>query len=627
MGKLKVIAQIVSPGGALAAAEKGIAEMKAEIQSGMTNGIVFMPSVKISGKDLTQDVINKDYTQIASTVASYILRKKMEDIYKYIESLETEVKELIKTVPGLDPAGCTFIPNLLTDPKTSCPPGSAGLPGVGAATPAAIDAALNTLEAFIEKSAALKKMRVPLFVSWDAGANKMGLPKPEPIYIQLFKDNRLLKGAASNRFNFSAGPFIHPETGLQAVIGRLLRLSQSDRPKTVEKQINALLIDYFRARDAITGSFFDEGLKNLLEGMTDIDNGLDTTRVVREPKNEKGEPINDGKRGLIEVVKGILDAMNPPAPVAASASASAAAAAAKPIDEDGEEEDDDSDNELGGGGKQRGGAGDFRQFRDMHDLFAELCLEAGTVLELERERTAKPNAEDDEEEDEDLVPSAAAAAAAAAAPGKAAVGGPDSMDEREDKPAVSDDLVDALNDIEVRWVLGIDEIRIQSEDDYGVPYEPTTTVDLITFILSFRTTEKGDGIDHLGFSPGRRDIPEFETIRAKLLTHVPVERYILQLLAKTGKKIVGVANANADKDISNPSEKISENTYAAPAKWRNNLGNIILYGTDEGVSREVSNLLKGGGLEGGDNTQSNDELPPSGGVPLGGRRGLYARLQ
>ena len=661
--------------------------MKDEIKKGMDTGTVFMDPVKIPGSGLTQDFIDKNYTQIASTVAAYILRKKMMDIYTYITTLEAQVHALIKTVPGLDPAGCTFIPTKLTKPAEPCPPGSLGLPvppgpaaavspekqkEIDEAIDKAIDAALDPLEAFIAQSEALKKMRVPMYVSWDAATNKMGLPKPEPIYIQLFNENKLLKGVTSNRFNFSAGPFIHPETGLQAVIGRLLRLSQSSRPSTVEKQINALLVDYFRARDAITASLFDDtagGIKDRLEAMTDVDNGLGAERVVHAGA--------DGKRGLIEVIQGILDEMNPPPSTAAAAAAASAprqpAAVGGPMADDDEEEEEDEElvesdgaasasaaaaaasaapvaqqyipgragplgllaekapkqpavgepqppvrkgklplpgyKRFAGGGPQVGGdKGDFRQFRDMHDLFAELCLEAGVALELARERAARP-----------------------------------AMDESADSAAAPNDLVDALNNIEVRWVLGIDEFRTQSLDDYGSKFEDTYTTSLLLTLLSCRSSSDGKSVDYTTIFKAedtsvypnldtiitKGDETNYNDIMGQVLTQArfPTEQFILETLDTIGKVILSPAAASEKDEGGNP---IPASKYSSRAGWGGLPAMIytVAYKTakNEQIPSELLGLVRGGGLEGSDDTQSNaDNSAPL--VPPGGRRGLYARLR
>jgi hypothetical protein len=524
----------------------------------MTIGVVFSKPIPIKGK-LTTDYINQYYTQIAATFVTYILRQRMKDISMHIEKLQAEAAKIAETLAQYNLDVCTLKEPELNTSGTVCPPPPAPI------TDDMTDKALDSLEAQIKRITTLESLTVA-FTKWGADGNAAA-----PIYQQLFDDVsgstagvpyrrlRIIKGSLNSLFNFSSAPFLHPETGLATVVARLLVLSKSSRPNTIKGQIDKLLVQYFQARDAIKESFFDKDMKAEIESLTDITSGIDSTRVI-------ALAAPDGKQGLIDAIKAVADKYEPPAEVGPVAEVP----------------------RLLGGSAQMGGAGSPLQYRDLHDLLAELCLDALLALDIKS------------------------------------------------------DASEALDDIEARWVMGVDELRTTALDDYGVAFEESVATDLISFILSFRTLKTPAGQEAVweaSFASNdrtiyptmaatiatkytfgaRRDSVIINDISAILLTNLPVEPFILKILSTIGTEIVG----NTDK-------------YASEGGWGQLPTAVyVAAGIPEARSsararkvREAIALVRGGGLERTDDSESNDRLPSSGnGVPPGGRRGLYAGLR
>jgi hypothetical protein len=593
--KLKIVSNILRPEGPFNTILRQLTDMRKEVSEGAEFGVIFSDILRFEGNPITKDAVAEKYTEIASTFTTYILRERMKDILKHIDGLIAKVKEIGARIRDFDAAACTL--KQPTPSAQACPPGVSTTP-----TAADIDGALDTLEKFIVSVKELDALDIS-FKRWD---NSPGgtLKEVDPIYAQLFADvggsatgskyRRLLKGTLNFTFNFRSSPFLS-ESGLAVVVGRLLRLATSKRPNTVVAQINLLLADYFKARDAILARFFDETIKKEIEALTDITTGMDPVRVVAFPAE---------KQGIITVIEETIKKYEPEKVDAMAAEA--ASAAAVPAAEE--------DAELGGGAKQTGGAdGDPRQFRDLHDLFVELCLEAKVALE---------NADGVQVSTQSIL--APCLNADTPIEAKNAV-------ESALQKMREDYHTQTLVDLEARWVLGVDDLRTQAEDDYGTPFEETATTALISFILSFRTeggSITSDGLFDVTSSDvaKRRELVKFNDVQGILLTQVPVEGFVLKVLRLITETLLGKDSVVGEM----PGTK-----YAAPAAWKNDLPNLIeasirlVAKGQETLPREVTNLLvaKGGGLEGGDGSESNDDVSSSGGVLPGGRRGLYAGLR
>lgn len=611
--KLKIVSNILRPEGPFNTILRQLTDMRKEVSEGAEFGVIFSDILRFEGKPITKDDVAEKYTEIASTFTTYILRERMKDILKHIDGLITKVKEIGAKIRDFDAAACTL--KQPTPSAQACPPGVSTTP-----TAVDIDGALDTLEKFIVSVKELDALDIS-FKRWD-NSPEGTLKEVDPIYEQLFADvggsatgskyRRLLKGTLNFTFNFRSSPFLS-ESGLAVVVGRLLRLATSKRPNTVVAQINLLLADYFKARDAILARFFDETMKKEIEALTDITTGMDPVRVVAFPAE---------KQGIITVIEETIKKYEPKRADAMAAEASSAAAVpADAMAADGAEAANlvGEDVELGGGAKQTGGAdGDPRQFRDLHDLFVELCLEAKVALE---------NADSVQLTEQSIMDPPCLKTDAPIEAKRTVQNAVDSALQKMREDYRTQTLVD----LEARWVLGVDDLRTQAEDDYGTPFEETATTALISFILSFRTEGKSitsDGLFDVT-SPDvakRRELVKFNDIQGILLTQVPVEGFVLKVLRLITETLLGKDSVVGEM----PGTK-----YAAPAAWKNDLPNLIetsirlVASGQETLPRVLTNLLvaKGGGLEGGGDSESNDRLPSSGGVLPDGRRGLYARLR
>lgn len=456
--------------------------MKDQVDAGAANGFVFNAPIQLP-VPLTREYIATNYTAIASTFATLVLRARMQDLSAHIGSLITNLQMLSYLEPEIRNATCAVnYPN-------NCPTPVPEPPNIST-----IDAALDTLETVIKGTNELEAMNI----SFSATTGDV-----EPIYVKLFEDNgKLIKGATTLKFNFSAGPFVHAETGLTAVVARVLLLSKARRPDAVAPQINKLLVDYFGARDMIKEAFFDSSMKAEIEALTDIPSGATPAQVISE-----------GPDGLLGVIQRVVEKF----PVSAT------------------------NPTVGGAETQSGGvSGSPLQFRDLHDLFLQLCLDISS---------------------------------------------------------------ETLDDIESRWVTGVDELRTNAIEDYGAAFEETGTTDLISFILSFRT-----GLSSLfPEEMTRRNAVRFNDIGGILLQKTPVEPFIMEVLVKTAYII----------------KKKEADRYASREGW-DRLSNVIATVMQGGPTNQEAFNLLGGGLETANNMHSNANRSSSS-VLL--RRGLYERLR
>lgn len=515
--RTQVIAKLQLVSGTLSKASSiydELLRMKEHVEDGVNRVTVFSDLIPVAGK-LTPDYIYDNYTKIASTFATYLLRERFRDISEQISSLIAKI-DAIRVNPDIKTASCVADPPPQAAPvdANACPP----LEGI---TPEIIDSSLDKLEEFIKSIKELEDINIPIFV------NKEGVDAG-PIYVELFdKDTgRLLKGVSSEYFNVSTNAFLHPETGFAPSAGRLLALSRSSQLETVADQINKLLVQYFQSRDEIKEAFFNAETKANVEAITDITSGIDARRIMTLG-------AGDGAQGLLDVIQTVAAAGEtvygvPPEVVAQQ------------------------------GGAQSGGAGSHLQFRDLHDLFVEICLEAYHAIVIEK------------------------------------------------------DPMKALDDIEVKWVIEVDQNRMHAVDYYGVEFEETDATNMISYFLSFRSNR--DPLFEIAANSPIRSQPWFNFIAEKLTGKEKVEEYILNALVNMGSDILGVAY-----DVDEQGQDIS---FAAPEVWRTRIPTILqTYSITLEPAREVQGLI-GGGLEASSEDTSNAE--PSSSTS---RRNLYAGLR
>ena len=516
--KLKIVNGVMK--GEVDPVYKDLVKMKAEVDKGAESGVIFRSPLGYKDR-LTKEFVRQSYTSIASEFATYVLRAHMRDISERIGKLIGRITTFNESIKNYDAAACSSGQPKISNPIEPCTPADKNLQ---------LGDALDKLEEFITSFKELESITIAFRLPKDG--EEPGL-KTRPIYTPIFgPDNRLLKNVTNSWFNFSSESYTHPETGLAIVVARLLDLSSSPRLDLVTSQIRKLLEYYFLARDDIKESFTNEESKLKLEEATEISIFVRPERVV----SIVAEP--DEQQGLIEVLRNLAQYQ-----VVGPAGVGAVAAA---------------DGQAGGAF-----AGDPRQYRDLHDLFAELCVDASFALS---------------EEGEEAPGAGLAAAAADGAAGFFGGAGEDeviineddgaaAMDERPDAaPDSQQSYVDALTDIEVKWKLGVDEIRNTATQLYGVAYEQSPVVDLITWILSFRTKEV-DSVFYKSEDVKPRDRVIVQDIGGLILTHQPVEPYILLVLKSIGEQILTkgpINRLNYDPD----SVELLTTTYSSPNKWK-----------------------------------------------------------
>lgn len=554
--KLKIISSILSSKpGSLTDIHNQLLQMNNQvIAAGRTGYVRNPPLTDILEKLDDPAFVAENYTQIAATVVTYIMRLRMRDIVDQIQSIIGKIESMQGKIPEVVKAACaTGQPS--PDPKTGCPP-AADLSGI------TVEGALDTLEKFVNEIKGLKEMTIAFTTSIDARGKST--KKKEPTFVKLFDESgKLIKGSASILFNFSAAPFTHSEEGLGPVISQLLFISTSKRLDLADRKINSLLVEYFIARDQIKEAFFNEEKKKQIEDFTDITTGLAPTKVVTAN--------TDGSQGLMEVIKRIIqdgelrgEADRGMALLADAAVKQAAAQQEQALVT--QEEEAEKVAVAPSEGAQQGGAvGTTTQYRDLHDLFAEICLDAGHALDT------------------------------------------------------NDNPVSALNDIELKWVLALNELRNSARDDYKTVFEESVSTDLISYLLSHRTSAEGVLFNVRPKEVDRRDqkwISEFDKMIAG--RKVETEKFILMVLQKFIEQIV-------EED---PATKELKSKYAARDQWVNYLpGTLISTGTSVNtgtLSKEVQGLVRGGDLEEAEETTTNGSDVNATGSS---RRDLYAGLR
>lgn len=384
--KLKVV---VSFSAQYATAGSDLNKVRNHVLFGIQKGYVFSEPIDISGL-LSPGFIDTNYTKIGSTFATLLARYRMIDIFQHIEKLRTTLGTVLSQQSRMQQAYDIIKSAVDANAYNESTRGE-----------------LDYAEEFLGRIEELRNMNV----SFDASN------APIPLYTQLFDaSGRMIKGVSNTFFNFSTGPFTHPESGLASVVSKLLVNRKARRPEAVKDAINKLLVQYFISRDLVKEAFFNQDFLSYIERVTDISNGLPPAQVVGSM------PAAPGQQGILEVLAntytGIVQLFATYFPPYFRL----------------------ADPPAARGGVQIGaGPGQVLQYRDIHELFVEICNDASVASES------------------------------------------------------GDTVLHALDDIEVKWVNGIDELRQQALDDYGEPFQESVTTDILSFILSFRTTQDRNG--------------------------------------------------------------------------------------------------------------------------------------
>jgi hypothetical protein len=453
--------------------------MRNHILFGIQKGYVFSDPIDIP--NLSPEFIDSNYTKIGSTFATLIARYRMIDILNHIETLRIKLAEVLSKQSQINESVAIIensVTNKLYDQTTQN--------------------ALDYADLFLIAIEELRTMNI----SFDADA------KPFSLYTQLFEPSgRMIKGVTNSFFNFSTGPFTHPESGLASIVSKLLVNRKARRPDAVKDAINKLLVQYFISRDLIKEAFFNGKSLSTLETATNISSGLTTAQVVGSAE------VPEGQQGILQVISRtyqgisgvIAPYIDPSYPVAVAPAAR-------------------------GGVQLGGGPGQVLQYRDIHDLFVEICSDAAVASESR------------------------------------------------------DDAVHALDNIEAKWMNGINEIRQQALDEYRTPFEESLTTDLISFILSFRTFENvtNNGVTFNLADPSifplltRRTDTVINDIGGILLTRIPVQNTVLEFLMKLHTEFDTKPYA-----------------YSAPGEW-NSFWTVFYPYFSPQQSNELNRLRKGG---------------------------------
>jgi hypothetical protein len=348
--------------------------MKAHIDLGMQRGTVLMEPISFKDEDFATK-----YTEIAATFATYFLRYRMKDIYTHIDTLQTKLTSI--PIAQLGQAAQSLVQSI-------------GAASVGSDL-TQITAKRKQLEGYLDTVEELRKMKIVF--------DSKGIR--EPLFVELFQTNgRLKKGVRSDIFNFASGPYLHNETGMQVAVARILVCKRSKRLDSIKNTLNENIGLYLAARDAAKEAFFDPMMLYTIEIASDIPNGLSLDQLI-------------GAGGIEGTIKRVVSLSAQTGGVYSSRTKPSSYVSdkfPKPTKFTLNPKDVSSLLTL---------KPDL-QYRDIHDLFVEICIDAYTASDL--------------------------------------------------------------SSIEAKWVLGINDIRVQSMDEYGRPFEESDGVDIITYLLSWR---------------------------------------------------------------------------------------------------------------------------------------------
>jgi len=356
--------------------------MRQQVEAGMQSGSVLMAPITFQMPDYTTK-----YTEIAATFTTYFLRYRMMDILKHIDTVQSKLASI--PIAQLAQSAQSLSQSINTATVTT--------------DLTQIRSQREALETFLETVEELRKMKIVL--------NSNGAR--EPIYVELFQPNgRLKKNVRSDIFNFASGPYLHNETGMQVALARILVHKRSNRLDSIKSTLYENISLYLAARDAAKEAFFDQTMLDTIEEKSDIPNGLPLDDLVgtNGKKGAFSEAI-DRVIGLFQQTGGVYSSNTKPTPRVSDRFPKPTKFTLNPKD-------------VSSLLKSQSTPKPVLQYRDIHDLFLEICLDA-------------QSGED-------------------------------------------------LSSIEVKWVLGINDIRTQSMDEYGQPFEESDATDIITFLLSWR---------------------------------------------------------------------------------------------------------------------------------------------
>jgi len=425
-----------------------LSKMKEHVKLGTEKCTVLMDTIDIKPADY-----DTRHTQVSATFATRFVRLRMQDIYSHIEKLQ-QLMTLIN-------------PESLRDyPAVLARVSSLTVENVDDAFKVSMDG-INLTEFRIQVETAinsyedLRKMNVVFDVNG----------KREPYFVELFDPvtYRLKKGVKSDIFNFSSGPYLHNETGIQVALARLLVARRARRIDAIATRVYDNLALYLQARDTAKEAFFDATTLNTVEEATDISNGLTVGQIVGL------QPITEGQKNIITAINALTAPQKGGKPGDVSLEKQKTAIQEKRRAEFEARIKAKRDERIA-----RIRSPPVLQYRDIHDLFMEICIDSETTI--------------------------------------------------------------SVDDLETKWTLGIHDIRAQALDEYNQPFEESDATDIVTFFLSFRNGIGFEPIFNLleGNDPVYGELSRktkgtvtiIEYIRGALLTTEERETVILNVLRK-----------------------------------------------------------------------------------------------
>ena len=433
---------------------------KTELDKSVRTAISMPATLFLGGPSDDDELDQNGQTTLANSLTTHLMRFKFFDALKYATALNTKltavrsipgVNEFIKdgeyerTVAMFDKLSSLSYMNPLagTGFRSSMVP---ALPAQNARTNLLYTVPDTVPPVSVNATSVIFAIKSAFEHDRDSDLIGLCLTDQEIYRSTLFEGTtpQLIRGANNPTFRISKDAFDNFNSAFREFVG-LLYPARGNTRSDYDKKVDESLGKFYKQRDAILKSFYDRDLAAKLEAIVDIESGL-VAKAKRVPTANMVIKLQAlaATNGLAsDGTEPALEALKLPAP-------------------------------LSEGPMEGGGAGD-EQFIDRIELFREICGMASAYVDsvLSAAYSAKGGAPSAY----DLVKS------------DLHITFPEKI---KSIRADYDSCIEAVNDIALKWTVGLLNIRETTLDQYGVPYMDSNTDRHITGLVNAVDPKRGE---------------------------------------------------------------------------------------------------------------------------------------
>ena len=433
---------------------------KTELDKSVRTAISIPATLFLGGPSDDDELDQNGQTTLANSLTTHLMRFKFFDALKYATALNTKltavrsipgVNEFIKdgeyerTVAMFDKLSSLSYMNPLagTGFRSSMVP---ALPAQNARTNLLYTVPGTVPPVSVNATSVIFAIKSAFEHDRDSDLIGLCLTDQEIYRSTLFEGTtpQLIRGANNPTFRISKDAFDNFNSAFREFVG-LLYPARGNTRSDYDKKVDESLGKFYKQRDAILKSFYDRDLAAKLEAIIDIESGL-VAKAKRVPTANMVIKLQAlaATNGLAsDGTEPALEALKLPAP-------------------------------LSEGPMEGGGAGD-EQFTDRIELFREICGMASAYVDsvLSAAYSAKGGAPSAY----DLVKS------------DLHITFPEKI---KSIRADYDSCIEAVNDIALKWTVGLLNIRETTLDQYGVPYMDSNTDRHITGLVNAVDPKRGE---------------------------------------------------------------------------------------------------------------------------------------